>query len=318
MSTLAFVSSKTELEFAASVREGLTKLGQKELHSRYLYDDLGSALFEAITLLPEYGLTRADARLLRTHALDIARAVGPSVFVAELGSGTGQKTRPLLNALGPVRYYPIDVSQAALDQCVQSLQGEAEVHPILDSYLPGTLQAAASRLPQERMLVLFLGSTIGNFERPAAYAFLAELRERMHAGDSLLIGADLVKPVDQLLEAYDDPTGVTAAFNLNCLARINRELGANFNLRAFRHESRWDAAAQRVEMHLRSLTRQRVSIPGAHLTVSFEEGESIWTESSHKYRREELAAMADASGFRVAAQWVDREWPFAESLWTAR
>lgn len=319
MSTLVSASSKIEAQFAEDVRAGLTRTGQKELHSQYLYDDLGSVLFEAITLLPEYGLTRADTRLLKRYSPEIVERIAGPVSVAELGSGTGQKTRYVLEALrarqSSVRYCPIDVSRLALTQCEQALSGVAKVEPLLDSYLSGVAQAAAARKPFEKLLVLFLGSTIGNFTRLKAAEFLSELGEALRPGDYLLIGADLVKPAEQLIEAYDDPTGVTAAFNLNLLARVNRELDANFNLRCFRHEARYNSAEQRVEMHLCSTADQHVNVPGAACSVDFAAGETIWTESSHKYMPQELSGMAANSGFRIEAQWVDREWPFAESLW---
>jgi L-histidine N-alpha-methyltransferase len=319
MSTLVSASSKIEAGFAADVRGGLTLTGQKELHSQYLYDDLGSALFEAITLLPEYGLTRADTRLLQRYSSEIVERIGGPVYVAELGSGTGQKTRYVLEALrarqSSVRYSPIDVSRLALAHCERVLAGVADVEPVLDSYIFGVVRAAESRKSNEKLLVLFLGSTIGNFTRPKAFEFLSELREILLPGDYLLIGADLVKPIQQLIDAYDDPTGVTAAFNLNLLARVNRELDANFNLRCFRHEARYNSQEQRVEMHLASTVNQRVSVPGAGCMIDFVAGETIWTESSHKYQLRELNAMATRNGFGVEAQWVDREWPFAESLW---
>ncbi len=321
MSTLVSDSLKIEPTFASEVKAGLTKPGQKELQAKYFYDDLGSALFEAITLLPEYGLTRADARLLRTYSPEIVDRIASPVIVAELGSGTGQKTRFLLNALRSsqswLRYCPIDVSKLALDRCALELSPVAEVEPICESYIPGLRQAAHQRRPSDRLLVLFLGSTIGNFPRSGAIDFLVELRQTLRPGDWLLLGADLVKPINQLLLAYNDPTGVTAAFNLNVLARANRELGANFNLRRFAHESSYDEQNQRVEMHLRSLTHQSVTIPGAGCRVEFGAGETIWTESSHKYQLQDLNDMASLTGFRTEAQWVDREWPFVETLWTA-
>lgn len=326
MSTPASVSSKTNSalirsEFGSDVRSGLTRAGQKELHSQYFYDDLGTALFQAITLLPEYGLTRADTRILRTHANAIVEQADRPALIAELGSGTGEKTRFLLEAMldrqAAVRYCPIDVSQAALNRCQRELEPFAEVRPILNSYLPGIRAATEFRTPGERLLVLFLGSTLGNFELPCALEFLKELRSLLSPADSLLLGVDLVKPVPQLLAAYDDSLGVTAAFNLNILSRVNTELGANFNLRRFAHQALYNEEMQRIEMHLRSTIAQRVIIPGAGCAVDFAANETIWTESSHKYRPSQLDDMARVSGFRVQAQWVDREWPFVESLWAA-
>ncbi|HTR34794.1 MAG TPA: L-histidine N(alpha)-methyltransferase [Bryobacteraceae bacterium] len=317
MSKTSFGREAALREFAGDVRNGLAK-PQKELHSKYLYDELGSSLFEAITHLPEYGLTRADERLLRTHAAEITGMLPSSVAVIELGSGTGRKTRHILEAIrdAELRYFPIDVSVDALARCQRDLADVAEVHPLEQSYLDGMANAAAWRRPGESLLVLFLGSTIGNFERPCAVEFLRDLRRALRPGDFLLLGADLVKDRDAMLVAYDDPTGVTAAFNLNLLGRVNRELSANFDLRAFAHEARWNEHERRIEMHLRSRVRQNVLVAAADLRLEFLPGETIWTESSHKFHLAELAAMAEQCGFDVEGQWMDPEWPFAESLWT--
>jgi L-histidine N-alpha-methyltransferase len=305
-----------ESELARDVSAGLTRAGQKTLPCRYLYDDIGSALFEAITLLPEYGLTRADARLVERHAAEIVARVPGNVVVAELGSGTGSKTRYILERFGTreVAYYPIDVSRAALDRCARELAALGTIVPLESNYLEGLRRVAERRAAGETLLVLFLGSTIGNFEPEEAADFLAAVREHLEPGDALLLGADLVKPLEQTLAAYDDPAGVTAAFNLNLLGRINRELGSDFDLRQFEHVARYDVEAQRIEMHLRSLARQTVSIPKPGLTVEFAPGETIWTESSHKFRPEQIARLARAAGFRLERQWIDCEWPFAESL----
>jgi L-histidine Nalpha-methyltransferase len=326
MSTPAFDLSKTKLtredlaEFSSDVGTGLRK-PQKELHSKYLYDQLGSALFEAITHLPEYGLTRADERLLCSHADEIAELAGAPVTVIELGSGMGRKTRSILSALQPanpeLRYFPIDVSAEALARCERELADVAEVHPQRQSYLEGLADAAAERRPGEALLLLFLGSTLGNFERPCALEFLRDLRRALRPGDALLVGADLVKDRERMLVAYDDPTGVTAAFNLNLLGRINRELGANFELRNFEHLACWSERDRRIEMHLRSRVDQTVFISAGGMEVRFRAGETIWTESSHKFLPTEMFAMAEETGFQVEAQWVDREWPFVESYWTA-
>ncbi len=327
MSTPASAWSKTDApiaahlrEFAAAVRADLSK-PQKELHSKYLYDELGSALFEAITRLPEYGLTRADERLLRAHAEDIAHLI-PGATVIELGSGTGEKTRSILTALrlsgSSVRYLPIDVSPQPLARCLRDLADVAEVYPIEQPYLDGMATAIVDRDPHQPVLVLFLGSTVGNFERLRAIEFLRDLRGYLRPGDALLVGADLVKNREQMLRAYDDPIGLTAAFNLNLLGRINRELGGNFDLGSFQHEACWNESEQRIEMHLRSRVSQTAFIAAADLTVQFHAGETIWTESSHKYQLEEICEMAQQTGFQVKAQWVDREWPFVESLWVVR
>src|SRR5947199_3222056 len=227
-------------EFATEVHAGLTKPGQKELPSKYLYDDVGSALFEVISHLPEYGLTRADERLLRRHANDIVDRIGGPVAVAGLGSGSGRKTRWLLEAFARrqrVAYYPVEISHSALIMCQRELS-DIDSISILGferEYLDGLLEVAAYRKHGERLLVLFLGSTIGNFDRPAALDFLSEVRCLLQPGDCLLLGTDLEKSSAQLLAAYDDELGVTAAFNLNLLGRVNRELGANFDLTQFEH-----------------------------------------------------------------------------------
>jgi len=310
-------------EFAEDVRWGLTKDGQKEILSKYLYDEVGSALFEVITVLPEYGLFRADERLLRENAQSIAASLEcEAIVVAELGSGTGRKTAWLLDALAkkqPIVYSPIEISAKALDQCSKELGQlhNVDVRPLQQPYLDGLLSVAAARAAGEQLLVLFLGSTIGNFERRPAELFLAEVRQALMPGDALLLSADLEKPLSRLLPAYDDPLGVTASFDLNMLARINRELEADFDLSAFRHLARYDAAERRVEMHLLSTRAQRVTIPRAHCSVPFIEGETIWTESSHKYRPKELKEMGRRSGFRPLRQWLDAEWAFAQTLFVA-
>lgn len=306
-----------ENEFVREVRAGLNGFGQKTLPCRYFYDDVGSALFEAITNLPEYGLTRADARILRTHAAEITGCLDSPLVVAELGSGSGIKTRPVLESLRqrpPVTYFPIDLSTTALAHCAQELDSLGEVIPIEKSYLEGMREVAACRRAGETLLVLFLGSTIGNFEPDAAIEFLSAQRSWMAPGDGLLLGTDLVKPLDRLLAAYDDPAGVTAAFNLNLLARINRELDGDFNLRHFHHEARYQQEAQRIEMHLRSRAQQTVRIGKAQMSAEFAMGETILTEVCHKFRATQIAGMAEASGFRLERQWVDEEWGFAESL----
>ncbi len=309
-------------DFAGDVREGLTKRGQKELYSKYLYDEIGSMLFEAICLLPEYGLSRAGARLLEQNSEEIISLIPGPVMVAELGSGTGRKTRWMLEALARkqnVNYYPIDISRSALDRCDSDL-GRLESVSIVGferAYLDGLLEAAARRRPGMRLLVLFLGSTIGNFDRPAGDQFLRSVRQILQRDDALLLAADLQNDEDRLLLAYDDPAGVTSAFNLNLLARVNRELGADFDLARFNHLVRYDRRERRVEMHLQSSADQIVRIPRVSLDVRFAKGETIWTESCHKYSSGELVQMSRRTGYRCEAQWVDSEWPFAQSLWIA-
>jgi L-histidine Nalpha-methyltransferase len=308
--------------FAQDVRAGLTKPGQRELPSIYLYDEIGTALFEVITLLPEYGLSRADERLLRRYAADILDHLAPPTIVAELGSGSGKKTRWILEALGrrePATYFPIDISASALLKCRQELSGLGAVSIVglEKSYLEGLAEVAARRRPGQSLLVLFLGSTIGNFDRAAGEQFLRDIRGCLFEGDAILLATDLEKRASDMLSAYDDAAGVTRAFNMNLLARINRELDGNFMLQNFDHAVRYDDRERRIEMHLRSKRRQNVRIRAADFGCDLRENETIWTEACHKFRAEEIPAMARRTGFTCEAQWVDEEWPFAENLWLA-
>jgi dimethylhistidine N-methyltransferase len=313
------IPANISYEFAADVRAGLTKPGQKELPSKYLYDDVGSALFEVICHLPEYGLTRADERLLRRHGSEIVDRVPGPVAVAELGSGSGRKTRFLLEAFcrrQRTSYYPVEISHSALVMCERELS-DIDAISIVGferEYLDGLLEVAAYRKQGQRLCVLFLGSTIGNFDRAAGLRFLSEVRCILQPGDSLLLGTDLEKPSMQLLRAYDDGLGVTAAFNRNLLVRVNRELGADFDLSQFVHVAKVNPEARSVEMHLESRKKQIVHIRDAEVVVDFQEGETIWTESSHKYSRDEIFKTARDAGFRCEVQWVDEQWPFAENL----
>lgn len=317
------ISSTHRADFGQEVRAGLTRPGQKELPSKYLYDEIGSELFEVICLLPEYGLSRAGERLMERYSEDMVDMLPRQVVVAELGSGTGRKTRWVLEALSrrqDVNYYPIDISRAALAHCELEM-GQIESVSIVGferAYLDGLVEVAARRQPEDHLLVLFLGSTIGNFDRPAGAQFLRQVRQVLYPGDSLLLATDLEKPIPQLIRAYDDPVGVTAAFNRNLLARINRELDADFDLERFKHRVRFDETERRVEMHLQSTINQTVRISAADLAVPFAAGESIWTESSHKYNRDEVVEMGERAGFSCKAQWTDQQWPFAQSLLIAR
>lgn len=313
------IPGNVSYEFAADVRAGLTHTGQKELPSKYLYDNVGSALFEVISHLPEYGLTRADERLLRRNADEIVDRVAGPVAVAELGSGSGKKTRWLLEALcrrQRTSYYPVEISHSALVMCERELSDIDSISIVgfEREYLDGLLEVAAYRKSGQRLFVLFLGSTIGNFDRSAGLKFLSEVRRILQPGDSLLLGTDLEKPRAQLIAAYDDELGVTAAFNLNLLSRVNRELGADFDLRQFAHVARINSDARSVEMHLESKRRQIVSIPAAEVVVEFLAGETIWTESSHKYSADEVIGTAREAGFHCEVQWIDEQWPFAENL----
>ena len=309
-------------EFSSDVVVGLSQPGQKELPSKYLYDEVGSALFDVICVLPEYGLSRAGMRLLERHAADIVERVPGPVVVAELGSGSGQKTRWLLEALARrqrVNYYPIDISGSALFRCQLELS-HIDLVSIVGferAYLDGLREVATRRREGERLLVLFLGSTIGNFDRPAGDRFLREVRATLCEGDALLLATDLEKPIPTLTLAYDDPAGVTAAFDKNILARINRELDGDFDLTKFEHLARYDESERRVEMHLRSKVWQRITIRKAGFRFYMREGETIWTESSHKYDPQEVVQMGERAGYSCAGQWLDTEWPFAQTLFFA-
>jgi len=320
--TAASAATQALSEFCSDVVTGLSQPGQKELPSKYLYDALGSTLFDAICLLPEYGLSRAGMRLLQRHAGEIVGRVPGPAIVAELGSGTGQKTRHLLEALARrqrVNYYPIDISGSALFRCQQEL-GQLEMVSLVgfeSAYLDGLHKVAARRREGERLLVLFLGSTIGNFDRSAGEQFLRDVRSILREGDSLLLATDLVKPVPMMKLAYGDPPGVTAAFNKNLLARINRELDGTFDLNQFEHVVRYDESERRIEMHLRSKIWQSIAIHKANFRFNLREGETIWTESSHKYDIGEVREMGGRAGFESAGQWIDGEWPFAQNLFLA-
>ena len=318
----AIPALETLAQFSSDVVVGLSQPGQKELPSKYLYDEVGSALFDVICVLPEYGLSRAGMRLLERHAADVVERVPGPVVVAELGSGSGQKTRWLLEALARrqrVNYYPIDISSSALFRCQLELSriDLVSIVGFESAYLDGLREVAARRREDEQLLVLFLGSTIGNFDRPAGDQFLREVRSTLREGDALLLATDLEKPVPALTLAYDDAAGVTAAFNKNLLARINRELDGDFDLAKFDHVARYDESERRVEMHLRSKAWQRITIRKAGFRFYMREGETIWTESSHKYDPQEVIQMGERAGYRSAGQWIDGEWSFAQTLFFA-
>lgn len=310
-------------EFAADVRAGLARTPQKELPSKYLYDEVGSALFEVITVLPEYGVTRSEEKLLTRYATEIVDTLPPDVKVAELGSGSGRKTRRILEALcrkRPTSYYPIEISRAALQLCRRELADIERISIVgyERDYLAGLAEVSRQRKPGEQLCVLFLGSTIGNFVRLAATRFLRDIRAMLRPGDTLLLGTDLVKPVETLVAAYDDAIGATAAFNLNLLSRINRELDANFDLHDFEHVARFNPDVRSIEMHLRAKRDVHAHVGAAHLDVDLRAGETIWTESSHKYHADEIPAIAADAGFVCEHQWIEKEWGFAESLLAVR
>jgi dimethylhistidine N-methyltransferase len=303
--------------FADAVRFYL-QLTPRQLPSRFLYDQLGSSLFDAICHLPWYQVTRAEIGLLERHAADIGRIVGARARVVELGSGSGEKLAVLLEHAGVrhVHAHLIDVSEAALVRAMQTLASVASVnlegtaHRV--TYEDGLLAlAAVEGMPT---LVAFLGSNIGNFDPPGAGAFLQLIRSALHAEDFLLLGADLVKPERDLLLAYDDPLGLTAAFNKNLLLRINTELGGDFALDRFAHRVVWNQADSRIEMHLVSLAAQEVNVRRADLHLVLEKGESIWTESSYKYQPDQIAQLVEHAGFALRRQWTDLGARFALTL----
>jgi len=308
--------------FAIDVARDL-RLSPRQLQSKYLYDRLGSRLFEAICRLPWYTITRAEIALLSRHAGEIAAEFPDPLTLTELGPGDGEKIAVLAAALVRDRRalatHLIDISQTALDQTERRL-GRYERISVVGhraSYEEGLRRVAKARRDDGGLLVLFLGSNLGNFDRDAAHDFLDAIRQTLRPGDGLLLGADLVKPEADLLLAYDDPLGVTAAFNKNVLLRINRELGGNFDLGGFTHRAVFDRAESRIEMRLVSLRDQRVEIPAAETSVRFAEGDFIWTESSYKYSAPALQQLVESSGFACRRQWLDPEAHFALTLFFA-
>jgi dimethylhistidine N-methyltransferase len=314
-------SSERLAEFAADVRRDLA-LTPKQLQSKYLYDALGSSLFEAICRLPWYHITRAEQRLLETHAADIvSRLAGEVPLIVELGCGSGEKIVILAEAVQQAnrraRVHLIDISRQALEQSERTLGRLRHISVVghRETYEVGLRHAAQQRDPSSPVLVLLLGSNIGNFDAPAASEFLGAIRKALLPGDALLLGADLTKPEPDLLLAYDDPLGVTAAFNRNLLVRINRELHGTFDLDAFAHVAVWNAAERRVEMHLESRRAQTVTIDGAR--IAFAAGERIWTESSYKYEPSQIVDIGAHTGFATTEQWIDGQARFALTLFTA-
>ena len=287
-------------------------LHPRQLPSRYLYDPLGSLLFEAICWLPWYPITRAERRLIEKYRADILLEAGQPQALLELGSGNGEKLALLLD--GPVRPHTVhlvDVSASALDAAERRLAEMPGLRILAhqEQYEEGLKHLSDARRHQ-RVLVLFLGSNIGNFDPAGARAFLGAVRARLKSGDTFLIGVDLIKPESQLLAAYDDPLGVTAAFNKNLLVRLNEELAANFDLANFAHRAVWNAGESRVEMHLESQIRQAVAVPGANLTFTLDAGERIWTESSYKSDPDEFRRLLRQAGFTPERAWIDEPGQF--------
>jgi dimethylhistidine N-methyltransferase len=282
----------------------------RRLPCKYFYDARGSRLFEKICELGEYYLTRTELAILERNIAEMARCLGPDCMVIEPGSGSGTKTRLLLEALErPVAWVPVDISRDVLLRSSESIDGahpDLEVLPVCADFTE-PFQLPETRRPSARRVVYFPGSTIGNFDPPEVVRFLARLRELCAPGGAALIGVDLRKDRKVLEAAYDDAAGVTAEFNLNLLLRVNRELGADFDLGRFRHRSVWNERRGRVEMHLLSTAAQTVSIDGA--SFSFAAGEAIHSESSYKYDLAGFAGLAGAAGLAVARVWLDeRRW----------
>jgi L-histidine Nalpha-methyltransferase len=309
--------------FAAEVSRDLA-LTPKQLQSKYLYDALGSSLFDAICRLPWYRITRSETRLLTRHAASVVAALGDAEgTIVELGCGSGDKIMLLAEALerrgASARVHLIDISSQALEQTEQRLNGLHHVSVVghWSTYEEGLRTAAAARRDGSTMLVLLLGSNIGNFDQPAAARFLERIRAALDPGDLLLLGADLVKPERELLLAYDDPLGLTAAFNKNLLVRINRELGGDFDLDRFDHRACWNHDQRRIEMHLVSNTDQVVRIAAAGTSVRFRSGEHIWTESSYKYEPDGIIDMGAEASFATQEQWIDPDARFALTLFMA-
>jgi dimethylhistidine N-methyltransferase len=291
--------------FADDVAYYLTQT-PRQLPSRYLYDELGSALFEAICRLPWYRVARTEQSLLKARADDIFSRLPPIATVVELGPGSGEKLVTLMAAAPgrDVTIHLVDVSRAALDTAVTALAAQSTL-PVVAHQATYEEGLSAIGRPDGQTLVVFLGSNIGNFDPPATDALLRGIRAAVGHGSALLLGTDLVKPESELLLAYDDPLGVTAAFNRNLLVRVNRELGGDFDVTRFAHRAVWNAHASRVEMHLVSQSLQRVRVRESRVDIAFAAGESIWTESSYKYRLDGLVPILDRAGFRVTGQWQE-------------
>jgi L-histidine N-alpha-methyltransferase len=289
---------------------------QKELSPKYFYDQRGSELFEEITRLEEYYPTRRERSILEARADDIAATSGADTLI-ELGSGTSEKTRLLLDALARAdllrRFVPFDVSEQTLRDAANAVSGEhpgIEVHAVV-----GDFERHLDRLPRGgRRLVAFLGGTIGNLPPAVRAEFLAAISAGLAPGDSFLLGTDLVKDAERLVRAYDDAAGVTAAFNRNVLSVINRELGADFDVEAFEHVARWNADDEWIEMWLRSPAAQTVKVPELDLIVEFAAGEEMRTEISAKFRRDRVQAELAAAGLELSEWWTDPEGDFALSL----
>lgn len=311
------VPPRAQPDFRTAVLDGLAQ-DQPSIPSRFLYDSVGSALFEAITLLHEYYLTRKERSILESQAGKIVSAVGRRIEIVEFGSGSAEKTRLLLRAAlqnqQSLRFVPIDISQAALQSSAVSLLNE---HPELDLVaIAAEYRDALHSLPAPGVprLFLFLGSNIGNFPRPDAQAFLAGIAEQMRPDDRLLVGIDLIKDPAIIELAYNDPAGVTAAFNRNLMSRVNRELGGQFDLSGFSHHAPYLPESGKVEMRLMADCNQWVRIEGMKGSLRFKKGDYIHTEDSHKYSLDGFQRMSGDAGLSLEDQWLDEDQWFALTL----
>lgn len=301
-----FEFAHADEDFLAAVVDGLSQ-PQKRLSSKYFYDERGSKLFEQITDLPEYYPTRTEMALLRAHAAEFAKLIGPHASLVEFGSGSSTKVRILLDALeAPAAYVPIDISR---DHLIESAKGLADAYPdlmVVPVAADYTQPLKLPDIPDEAVRIgFFPGSTIGNFSRAEAVEFLRTAATELGTDNGLLIGVDLKKDPAILHAAYNDAAGVTAKFNLNILQHINRELGADFDLAGFTHDARWRPEEGRIEMHLVSNRRQTVRVDGHKF--EFTAGESIHSEDSHKYTIEEFHTLAAAAGWRAHRHWTDAD-----------
>lgn len=316
------VRADLSASFAVDVRAGLSA-SPKHLFPKYFYDALGSQLFEAICLLPEYYLTRAENEIFARYSDEIVNEISSEkVSLIEMGSGSASKTRLIIEALlkrqTELLYIPVDISATALETSSRVLlqsYPRLRIDAYAGDYYDGL--SAIKEQPGGRYLALFLGSNIGNFDADEAHTFLRALRGVLRDGDALLIGADLRKPSAMLEAAYDDALGVTAAFNLNQLARINREFEADFQLRAFRHEVVYNEELGRVEVYIVSVRRQTVVIPRLEMEIQFAQGERIHTENSYKYDLAGLSKLAGATGYTRARTWLDGREQFSSNLFIA-
>ena len=295
--------------YANEIIAGLTAR-RKSLPCKLFYDELGSGLFEQITHLPEYYLTRTELEILEASSAEIARNAGLPIAVVELGAGTARKTSTLLGAIVrrqiAVQYFPVDISPSALAEAKRRISTEvpdALVRPVVADFGHGF--GFLGDLPSPKM-VLYLGSSIGNFNTSDATAMLRAVRRQLSDLDSLLLGTDMVKSPSVLVPAYDDRRGITAEFNKNLLRRINREFGANFDLDSFRHIALWNSSCSRMEMHLESSRPQRVTLEVTGTTLEFRAGERIHTENSYKYTCEMIQKMISGSGLKLERSWFDR------------